>query len=41
MDTISWSEFEKVELRVGTVLEVEDFLKAKKSAYLLKVDYGP
>lgn len=40
METISWSDFEKVELRVGTVLEVLDFPKAKKPAYQLKIDFG-
>lgn len=40
MDTIAWNEFEKVELRVGMVLEVEDFPQAKKPAYQLKVDFG-
>jgi len=37
---ISWSDFEKVELRVGTILEVTDFPKAKKPAYQLKIDFG-
>ena len=37
---ISWQDFEKVELRVGTILEVEDFLKARKPAYKLLVDLG-
>lgn len=41
MDTISWSEFENVELRVDTVIKVENFLQAKKSAYRLKLDFGP
>jgi tRNA-binding protein len=40
MDTITWDDFEKVELRVGTVLQVEDFPQAKKPAYRLKVDFG-
>ena len=40
MDTISWSEFEKVELRVGTILSVEDFPAAKKPAYILTIDFG-
>lgn len=40
MEEISWSDFEKVELRVGTVLEVLDFPQARKSAYKLKVDFG-
>jgi len=37
---ISWSDFEKVELRVGTILEVQDFPKARKPAYQLKIDFG-
>lgn len=40
MQPISWSDFEKVELRVGTILEVVDFRKAKKPAYKLKIDFG-
>lgn len=39
-EKISWSDFEKVELRVGTVLSVEEFPEAKKPAYKLKVDFG-
>ena len=38
---ISWSEFEKVEMRVGTVLEVCDFPEARKPAYQLTIDFGP
>lgn len=41
METISWNDFEKVELRVGTILEVLDFPKARKPAYKLKIDFGP
>jgi tRNA-binding protein len=37
---ISWSDFEKVELRSGTILEVHDFPKAKKPAFKLKIDFG-
>jgi tRNA-binding protein len=40
MKTITWAEFGQVELRVGTVLEVEDFPEARKPAYKLKVDFG-
>ena len=40
MDNISWDHFEKVELRVGTILEVIDFLEARKPAYKIKVDLG-
>jgi tRNA-binding protein len=40
METISWQDFEKVELRAGTILEVRDFAKAKKPAYQLVIDLG-
>ncbi len=41
METINWNDFEKVELRVGTILEVFDFPKARKPAYKMKIDFGP
>lgn len=37
---ISWQDFEKVELRAGTVVQVEDFPKARKPAYKIWVDLG-
>ena len=37
---ITWYEFEKVEMRVGTILGVQDFPKAKKPAYQLTIDFG-
>lgn len=40
MKTIEWSDFDQVELRVGTIIEVEDFPEARKPAYKLKVDFG-
>jgi len=40
MEEITWGDFEKVEIRVGTVLEVEEFPEARKPAYKLKVDFG-
>jgi tRNA-binding protein len=40
MEEINWNDFEKVELRAGTVLEVYDFPEARKPAYKLKVDFG-
>lgn len=40
MEEINWVDFEKVELRAGTVLEILDFPEAKKPAYKLKVDFG-
>lgn len=41
MKTISWSEFESVELRVGTIVRVELFPEARKTAYKVWVDFGP
>ena len=40
MKRIEWSDFQKVELRVGTVIDVQDFPEAKKPAYILQVDFG-
>lgn len=37
---ISWDDFSKVDLRIGTIIEVSDFPEAKRSAYKLKVDLG-
>ena len=39
-ETISFDEFLKVDIRVGTILEVNDFPKAKKPAYQLTIDFG-
>ncbi len=40
METITWQDFEKVELRAGTIIEVNDFPKARKPAYKLLIDFG-
>jgi tRNA-binding protein len=40
VDTISWAEFEKVELRVGTIIRAEPFSEARNPAYKLWVDFG-
>jgi tRNA-binding protein len=37
---ISWEDFEKVEIRVGRIVRVEDFPEAKKPAYRLWIDFG-
>ncbi len=37
---ISYDDFEKIEMQVGTILEALDFEKAKKKAYKLKIDFG-
>ncbi len=37
---ITWQDFEKVDMRVGTVLEASVFKEARKPAYILKVDFG-
>jgi tRNA-binding protein len=40
MQTISWGDFEKIELRVGRVLSVDPFPEARKPAYVLRIDFG-
>ena len=41
MQQIQWADFERVELRIGTILEVLDFPEARKPAWKLRVDFGP
>ncbi len=37
---ITWDDFEKIDIRIGSIIEVTDFEKAKKPAYKLKIDFG-
>ncbi|MBL0183126.1 MAG: tRNA-binding protein [Chitinophagaceae bacterium] len=37
---ISWNDFEKIDIRSGTILEVNDFPGARKPAYQLSIDFG-
>ncbi|WP_421900836.1 tRNA-binding protein [Maridesulfovibrio sp.] len=41
MDTISWNDFEKVEIRVGKIVEARVFEEARIPAYKLHIDFGP
>jgi tRNA-binding protein len=41
METIGWDEFSRVEIRVGTIVEVKDFPKARKPLYRIHIDFGP
>ena len=38
--TITWDDFEKLDIRVGTIAEVTDFPKAKKPSYQIRIDFG-
>lgn len=40
MSTITWDDFEKIDIRVGTIVKVSDFPKAKKPAYQISIDFG-
>ena len=40
MNNLSWEDFEKVEMRVGTILEVNDFPTARNPSFQLLIDFG-
>ena len=40
-NTLSWAEFERVDLRVGTIVEARAFPEARRPAYQLLIDFGP
>jgi tRNA-binding protein len=37
---LTWNEFEKTDMRVGTIIEINDFPEARKPAYQLTIDFG-
>ena len=41
MSTISWNDFEKIDIRCGTIIEVKDFPKARKPSFQFQIDFGP
>lgn len=40
MNILSWTDFEKIDMRVGTIINVEDFPGLKNPAYKLMIDFG-
>jgi tRNA-binding protein len=40
METISWTDFEKIDIRVGTIVEAKEFPEARRPAYQITIDFG-
>ena len=40
METIQWSDFEKIDMRVGTIIDVREFPQARRPAWQLTIDFG-
>ncbi len=40
LDVISWFDFSKIDIRIGTILSAEDFPKAQNPSYKLQIDFG-
>lgn len=41
METINWQDFEKIQIRIGTIMDAKDFPQARNPAYQLEIDFGP
>ena len=41
LETISWQQFEAVDMRVGRIVSVEEFPEARNPAWKLEIDFGP
>ena len=40
-NTITWDDFAKIDIRVGRILDVDDFPEARRPAWKLRIDFGP